>query len=118
MKEGQEEEEEGKKTTPMIKHDVNRRALLFLTLQLHWNPQITLMAGHEIWLAAHKMTQTYGDSTCSGMYQHPARACARMRLGACVCACVRLRLFLSSHETEHRRNRRFYFIMCESLTKI
>lgn len=67
MKEGQEEEEEGKKTTPMIKHDVNRRALLFLTLQLHWNPQITLMAGHEIWSAAHKMTQTYGDSTCSGM---------------------------------------------------
>lgn len=94
MKEGQdEEEEEGKKTTPMIKHDVNRHALLFLTLQLHWNPQITLMAGHEIWSAAHKMTQTYGDSTCSGMYQHPARVCARECVWAhacvhlCDCAC-------------------------------
>lgn len=66
----------------MINHDVNCRALLFLTLQLHWNPQMTLMAGHEIWSAAHKMTQTYGDSTCSGMYQHTARVCM------CVCDCA------------------------------
>lgn len=74
MEEGQEEEKkEKKKATPMINHDVNCRALLFLTLQLHWKPQMTLMAGHEIWSATHKMTQTYGDSTCSGMYQHTVR---------------------------------------------
>lgn len=60
-----------KKKTPVIKHNVYCCALLFLTLQLHSNPQITLMAGHEIWSAAHKMTQTYGGSTCWAMYQQP-----------------------------------------------
>lgn len=39
-------EEENQQKAPVTKHHADCRALLFLTLQLNSNPQITLMGGH------------------------------------------------------------------------
>lgn len=91
------EKQEKQRKLPVTKQNVDCCALLFLTLQLHSKPQMTLMGGH-------------------GSGRQHIKWLLKLMENPHVQKHISTDLFLSFlYKKEHRG---FYFIMCESLAKI